>query len=120
MSAWTLYWISRLDGLCGFLEVATVLSGLSFIAVALIVCALHFIDNDPITKARAWAAACLCVLFMSISTAKVLVPTTKEAAAILAIPIVLNNEQMQDETKELYELAKSWLETKVKDEDDNE
>ena len=49
--------------------------------------------------------ALLCCLISAI----VLIPTTKEVCAIKAIPIIVNNEQVQELPNKVVELANEWI-----------
>ena len=50
--------------------------------------------------------AILFILFVVLAAAT---PSTKEAATIIVIPAIVNNETVQEETKELYNIAKDYL-----------
>lgn len=60
-----------------------------------------------------WRGAALgCVTFAMAVTCSVLetfVPTTREMAAIVMVPAIVNNEKVQTVGNKLYDLAAEWL-----------
>ena len=101
-----IYWLTRLTYLQGFFIAMAIASG--FIAVA------QFPYDDIIggkmtrkTVAKCIKVGLLCAFFSLVAC---LTPTTKEAAAIIVIPVIANNEQVQELPNKILELGNDWLE----------
>ena len=59
-----------------------------------------------------WSAAFGCVVLTVTVICHVLtslIPTTREAAAIIMVPAITNNEKVQTVGNKLYELAVEWM-----------
>ena len=106
-----MYWITRLDGFTGF--------GITLIAVSIIMLIIgllfmiEFVDPEP-SEIRRYLKALVCkwmlppfIFGLSIA---IFVPSTKEMAAIIMIPSIVNNEKIQQTGNKLYELASEWME----------
>jgi cytochrome bd-type quinol oxidase subunit 2 len=114
----TMYWITRLDHICSVLTGLAIASGIIGSIMTIIACASHCMaatDEDCKATARmsktvAWITM---PIFVFCLFAGALVPTTKEYAAIKLIPAIVNNQQVQSETKDVYDLLKDWLKDKV-------
>lgn len=125
ISEWVIYWITRFDALrdifYAFWTVGLILSILTAIAIIIkTIIPKDVGDND--TKAireicetlscRAkWVfipALCFCLL-------TVLTPNTKEFAAIVVIPAVLNNEKVQNVGNNTLDLGSEWLKGIIKE-----
>ena len=106
-----LYWVTRLDTIVNAMRLFPAL-----VLVAGLVGVCIFSDMSGCYEAkRIWRN--LFIVFFSLSilvcSGSIFVPTTKEYCAIYAIPKIANNEKVQNEAKEIYELAKSWLAEQV-------
>ena len=109
-----MYWITRLD------PITTLLAGISFITAVVgstatvVGAAMRFgsLDSDCKNIGRSMAKCGLCALALTVVSVigKVFVPTTKEMAAILVVPKIVNNEKLQDAGSKLYDLAVEWME----------
>ena len=99
----TIYWIARLDGLREALCVITALW-----LVGSIICLVIGVTEElkKLFKNSMWSAifAVIC-LFGS----AVFVPTSKEIAAMIVIPKIANNENVQKIGSEFCEAALNWL-----------
>jgi len=112
ITSWTLYWITRLDSIC-------ILLGISFMILlaTVVVLAVNFLmerDTKILIPLKKFAIALALVgIFGS------LVPDTKEAAVIIAVPAILNSktvtQTMPEETKEIWNLTKQWLKQQAQD-----
>lgn len=108
-----MYWLTRLDHVHTVLGTLFVLLVLSTIAVLIIGCIMQdytFTDETHergrkfVGKTPFMAAAFIVVLLVN-----ALIPTTKEMAAMIVIPGVLNNEKVQTVGNKLYDLAVEWM-----------
>ena len=100
-----IYWISRLDPIF-HLAMGTMLASLMGMAGLLVV---YTTDQD--NKCIKYLKGFILPLCLSIATL-VFVPTTKDMAAILVIPAVANNEDVQEISQDLVNLAKDWIKEK--------
>jgi hypothetical protein len=99
----TIYWIARLDGLREALCVITALWTIG----SLIYIVIDFCENTNTSfKKSIWSAifAVIC-LFGS----AVFIPTSKEVAAMIVLPKIANNENVQKIGSEFCDAALNWL-----------
>jgi hypothetical protein len=105
ITPWNLYLITRLDYLQGLLIAIMVASVIAFtIALA----AQFGGEWDKKVTRKIWFRSAITACISSVLFT--LTPTTHEMAAIVIIPAVANNQQVQEIGKSLGELAKQWLE----------
>jgi len=88
MSYAFMYWFTRLDSLHYLFFIAATIS-ISIFLVSLFICT---IDDIVVEYRQSFLVAAAFILFL-ISGA-VLIPTQKEAAAILLVPKIVNNEKI--------------------------
>lgn len=109
MSSWTLYFVLMLDSACCFIVIVAITS----LAVAF---ALILAYSSTISKGygdgkniRGWLilACVMAALFVPLA---ILTPNTKQMAAILILPKIANNEQVQEIPGKLLDLADDWIE----------
>jgi hypothetical protein len=116
ITAWNLYWITRLDNIQVFLWTTAIISIVFFFGgfFSWMVCHDNAInvtadERKKVEKFIAW----MFVIALTLSSLRVLCPSTKEMAFIIVTPKVWNSDFVQNEvpkeTKELYQMAKSWL-----------
>tara|TARA_R110000744_G_scaffold380215_1_gene500272 strand:- start:57312 stop:57662 length:351 start_codon:yes stop_codon:yes gene_type:complete len=111
MNQQTIYWLTRLD------SIKDLLGWLTFfgILVALACCAFTAFLSDEEASEVKWRNRFLLIPILSIgfpvvlATANVFIPTTKEAAAIIALPAIANNADVQEIGADIMELSKQWL-----------
>lgn len=110
ITSWELYWITRLDGI---LNASIGVAVLGFV-VALFSSLVLFIEEKE--KARPWIKRGFITGFLFGAIA-VLIPSSKEMAAILVLPKIANSQLIQQkipqEAAELYTMAKEWMKEKV-------
>lgn len=127
-----MYWITRLDGIRGFLHGFDCLTGILFIialicaVIAGIICIAMVGDSwKPMSETvetedykivkRIRSLSCkiaFCILLpinIAISLAYALTPSTKEYCAIKVVPAIVNNAKVQEFGDELYRLGVDWL-----------
>ncbi len=125
ISPWTIYWITRLDAVGNLLGAcATVLLTVAAFCIAARIVE-HINRGNEGTGAtipdalyslmKRCSAGCLAAGMLCVVGA-VLTPTTKQMAAIYLIPAIANNEQIQAEASELYDLAKDYLKSQTEEE----
>ena len=107
----SLYWITRLDTVV----IAMRLSPAVVLVAGLVGVAIFSDIGGCYEIKRIFRNLFIAFLSLSIlvCAGSIFVPTTKEYCAIYAIPKIANNEKVQNEAKEIYEIAKSWLAEQV-------
>lgn len=127
INPWTLYWILQLDSISTLFIVLMLVASAVAIAAAIwwginaSVDTSHY--NSESSKERALVRMPLCkrttiqatAAFVTLLTLTALLPSTKTAAAIVIIPAIANNPNVQREAGELYDLAKKALADAVAD-----
>lgn len=105
----TIYWITRLDGISKFLQIATfLLAILSTILIAITVIRLVDEDANVPVLPKSYLAIVLSLLTFA-SVANALTPTTKEMCAIIAIPAIANSETVNGLGNDIVGLAREWI-----------
>lgn len=104
MSAWEVYWLMQADTICLGAPptfIITGLAGLLLVAFMYIECEKHVL---------ATLLGFLCVLSIAIGVAiGLFMPSTKTLAAMYAVPLVVNNEQLQSDLTDVYTLGMERL-----------
>lgn len=105
-----LYLISRLDNLVSAVVVLLVLSALGT-ALALLAAVIAHNEGEPgETVARCTRlAATLAVTFLCLGLARIVVPTTAEALAMIVIPRAAQSQSVKDLGSKAVETARAWL-----------
>lgn len=113
ISPFALYLILQLDSIKQGLEALIV--GMFIVTIATLLVAVFRCDFKREEKQKEiWAQhmpyvkGCAAVMLLSLVT-NTLVPSTKSMAAIVVVPAIVNNETVQQEAGELYDLAKQAL-----------
>lgn len=113
-----MYWLTKLDdirhvlGSIIWVPVAwvTVVAVISF--CAFMACAdLDSVRPVVIGKIKKASWTCVPMVFWIVATqiAVALVPSTAQMAAIVVVPRIVNNEQVQTVGNKIYDLAVEWL-----------
>ena len=110
MTVMQMYWLTRLDYICNFFNTIAVLGiGGTIIGVfGMVIFSSRYEENEyrDFKKVFQWSIlpAILAGLFC------VAIPTTKEMAAILVVPKIVNNQKVQAMPDKVLDLANAWLE----------
>ena len=120
INPWLLYLILKLDSIVDFFITVGVISTVLFtllVTVGVTIWIASESDGQPDLVAVSkrlcknfskGLVLSLCWLFITM-----LIPTTKELAAILIIPKIVNNEILQKDASELYTLGVNCLKEKL-------
>ena len=101
-----LYWITRLDGIKAALAAA-----LAVCAICALFAGISAVtDRDKLCGCVAFLSGGLAVMLLG---TLVLVPTTKEAYLIYGVPAIVNSETVQEESADVYQLLKRYLESRA-------
>ncbi len=103
-----MYWITRLDNIYNILAVGaliTLVIGVTFLLV-------FFVSDcgKDLKGFKVWGIRTL-VLGVLLLVAHAFVPTTKQMAAIIVVPKIMNNEKVQTVGNKVYDLAIEWIDT---------
>lgn len=104
-----IYWITRLDqfnALTGFASLISFVTAVVFMVI-MIVQADASNDKSYHIALRGFKIS-LSVLAI-FSLIHIFIPTTKEACAMYVVPKIVNNEKVQNVSKEFYDLALDWM-----------
>jgi len=98
----------------GFALVVTITFCVCCLVGAIITCIIKYTgyseeDREQAKRAFRWFLPSALVSFVLILGA-ILIPSTKEMCAIKAIPMIVNNEQVQELPNKVVELANEWIE----------
>ncbi len=121
MTEMQMYWITRLDTFVEMFEIMTAFSVAGFI-IAFLTFVLSGIfkkfDNDfegadKVNKAiRLPLLIVLVVMIISIS-GRVFTPTTKQMAAIIVVPKIVNNKEAKQLPENLLALCNEWAKSQI-------
>lgn len=104
MNALQMYFLVKLTTIVVAAWVIAVISG--FFLVASLVYMADTGDRDPeLTDVVKW----LMVTFLTAFAMVILVPTTKQMAAIIVVPKIVNSERVQNVGNKIYDLAVEWM-----------
>lgn len=112
ITSWEMYWFTRLDGVHDSAIAVLVLA-----SVAALFCAVGYgvavSEEDDSMLRRVRPMLVLTLLAMTVgAAAAILVPTTKEMAAIKVVPLIANSESVKkigDVGNNMLDLANEWL-----------
>jgi len=111
ISSFDLYMLLKLDHIRTACEILSILAGLTWIA-----CFFIALTEDMLTQLGTQLKLGAVAFFLLLSGA-VLIPTTKQAAIIWGVPKILDSElvkeDLPEEAKEVYGLAKQWLKNRA-------
>ena len=103
-----MYWLTRLSNIQCLLMLVFVGLLIAGIAATIAFGVNHGIDDDLCLSAKRFAFRCFTLATM-MGAISALLPTTKEMAAILVVPRIVNSERVQTVGNKLYDLAVEWM-----------
>ena len=105
-----MYWLVSLDNICGGAVAFAVLCGIASMISFFVLIAARTgdADEDMCESAFKWMIRCLigCCFFI---TTTIFTPDTKQMAAIIVVPKIVNNQKMQELPDKLLGLGEKWL-----------
>ena len=106
----TIYWITRLDELKGGVEGFGIALVIIFVVALIFSCLARFADE--IERATKFVITFSILSFLSglFLFSSALIPTTKEMCAIKIVPLIANDEQVQELPSKFVDLANEWFE----------
>lgn len=108
ISPWDIYLVMQLDSINGTFEWMAWMCAIAAGGIAFV----HLITEGEAGSWRSVKIALAISLASAFATA--FIPASKTAAAMLVIPAIANNEAIQREAGDLYQLAKDGLRELVK------
>lgn len=117
-----IYWMTRMDNICTAAGFFVAISGVATVGLGLIGASMKEAITyrsgveKPDNESRAIGALLhrqlrwVVPVFVVSVLAAILVPTTKEAIAIVVIPKIANNESVQGIGEDLVNTAREWIE----------
>jgi len=96
----TMYWLTRLDGM-KFIPI--------FLAIPLFLAGIKFWTEGDLPWSNLHKASKYWFIGALLAGITVFIPTTKEMCAIKAIPMIVNNKQVQELPNKVVELANEWI-----------
>lgn len=119
LDPWTVYFVMQADSILELLCGISLFSGF-FSAISIAISVFCFLE---VSKKAGFRSSTIAVTLFLLSAgsgiACGLFPTTKTAAAVLLIPAIANNETIQDEASEIYQIAKDALREIGKDSEED-
>lgn len=108
----TIYWLTRLDYIHGFFIAVSVILGSASITllVAYMVSKLDSLSSGSDQTVPGKLTAGLFGMTLIVTVCSLLVPTTKEAAAMIVVPRLVNSETVRGLGSDLVDLAHAWME----------
>lgn len=108
-----LYWISRLDNICG-LSIAILFFSILAIIITGVVWAINepYDDEDKVPYKKSLRISITATIIGALITT--FVPTTKEMAMIYVVPAINESEAIQKDLPELYDLGIQALKNVLK------
>lgn len=105
-----MYWLLKLDDIINFL-IGTGIVSIGVLAICLIFgpLVIHEIFNSPPWLKIRNAAIILISYIFIVFLCATFIPTTKQLAAIMVVPKIANNEQVQQIPEKILNLGLEWL-----------
>lgn len=107
MTAWQIYWLTRLEAFCALWMVGLVLGLLAAILPLPIIFESSPGETERLVALRVVKGGVVALILSLCGL--VFVPTTKEAAAIAILPRIANSETVAEIGVEAKTLALEWL-----------
>lgn len=108
-----IYWITRLSELKAFVGI---LSGVSLFCglfgLVILIMVYRECHNEDEQYWKKWIKVVIAGTILAICTlfGSLFIPTTKEYCAIKVIPMVVNNDRVQEIPSKVMDLADAWIE----------
>ena len=109
MDLFTIYLLTRLTALNDFLCMLGALSGVGFVVSMFLTAMFSDIDRSLVSRS-VWYAKLAAIVFFTVMSLKVFMPTAKEAFLIIGGAAVINNAEIQKLPDNVAKAANSFLE----------
>lgn len=106
-----IYFITRLDNIVALFSIVLTIAAIVTPVLFIVGCIVSTEGEEELSKKLLKLSKILFLLVViPFSLGRVFTPTTKEACAIVVIPAIANNTEVQDLGKDIIELAHQWVE----------
>lgn len=114
ISPWLMYWLMQLDKICAFIDVIAVLGSLSLAGLIIIrtaakVHARWSREDEELLNSTASFCRFSSIIVPIFVLLNVFVPNTKTVAAMILVPPITNNEQVQQIPEDILTFVRSVL-----------
>ena len=116
ISGWTIYWITRLDSIVDLMNKISVFLMISLGILFVLVLLLASIGMSEASKDALKSSQCLfkhliitLLIVCPVFIIRTFIPSSKDVAAIVIIPLIINNEKIQQIPNEVMDLGLEWL-----------
>ena len=113
MNGWDIYWITRLDYIQSLLGFTGVMCMCGCVVLCVVIGATTDSFPSDLFKFR-WYRAILATGILCVASASMM-PSSKEAAAIIVLPAVANSEAAQEIGSGLRDLASEWIKAQIEE-----
>ena len=111
LSMISMYWLVKLD------DIRSLLSGFSFFSLLVLVIGgvffiVFMLIEDKLKYLKKFIVCFIIVFLLTITlfTSSALIPSTKQMAAIVVFPKIINNKKVQELPDKIMDLSTAWLE----------
>ena len=114
ISPWLVYWLMQLDSICKFVDAVAVFGSVLLIGLIVVrtICKVHA-EWDSSAQTFYDATASLCkfssIIIPIIVLINIFIPSTKTVAAMILIPPIVNNEQVQQIPDDILTFVRSVI-----------
>lgn len=110
ITSWQMYWLTRLDSLIGA-SLPFMILGVLFSVAWVVVKAINIQEQDgAVDKFLSFSKWFVFPILLIGLIGQTLIPSTKDMAAILVAPKILNNSEVQKLPDNILKLANEWME----------
>lgn len=114
ISPWLIYWLMQLDSICNFVDFISVIGTLILIVLFVFRTVwktrIHYDDDCEVAyNATTLLNKLLCITIPLFVLINVFIPSTKTVAAMILIPPIINNEQVQQIPDDILTFVRSVI-----------
>ena len=114
ISPWLMYWLMQLDKICTFIDAIATLGSLSLAGLIIIrtVAKVHARwsrEDEELLKSTASFCRFSSIIVPIFVLLNVFVPNTKTVAAMILVPPITNNEQVQQIPEDILTFVRSVI-----------
>lgn len=109
----TIYWITRMSYLQGFaliISISSLIGAVIYFGVSFVCRSEDYKDERHKWNKHHGIAGISIILSVILICGACLIPNTREMCAIKVIPVIVNNEEVQELPVKVIDLANEWIE----------
>lgn len=112
MTVWQMYWLVKLDDISTTFCGGLIMSEIAFAIMLLVFCVGASLGENVTKLGDAMKKIALpCVIVFGLLAT--FTPTTRQLAAIILVPKLVNSEVVQRDIPQVYDLAVEWMKAKL-------